>query len=363
MKPLLLTLALFLNASVTLLYGGALEDGQSNSDDILRPNDVVKLAVYGQDKLTSSVRILKTGNATFPLIESVKIGGLSVGEATKLITDLYNKDFLVDPKVTLTISESATEFVSVIGEVVTPGPVDIPETGNLNILSAIASAGFLTETADRSKIQIIRADGTSSVMTYSQVQGKQGLATLQSADRIIVHKSPFAGASVSVIGHVTKPGPVTIPPTGNLDIATALSSAGGPTLLADTSRIQIVRSGGSTTLLSLGAIKGAAGGSLLQNGDRIIVNESPYARSTITISGQIKKPGVVNFPPDALDGRFSLATAIALSGGITELGNEKKITLIRKGKVYLINFQEDRRRGKTNWLAPGDIIRIPDRVW
>ena len=55
---------------------------------VLRPNDVVELSVYEEPDLTKIATILKTGEASFPLIGSVNLEGLSLGEAAEKIRAL-----------------------------------------------------------------------------------------------------------------------------------------------------------------------------------------------------------------------------------------------------------------------------------
>ncbi|MDB4435570.1 polysaccharide biosynthesis/export family protein, partial [bacterium] len=44
---------------------------------VLRPNDVVELSVYEEPDLAKIATILKTGEASFPLIGAVNLKGLS----------------------------------------------------------------------------------------------------------------------------------------------------------------------------------------------------------------------------------------------------------------------------------------------
>ena len=163
----------------------------AGTDDVtyvLRPNDTIRLAVYEEPDLSVQVRILKTGQASFPLIGSVEIGGLSVSAAAAKIRELYAKDYLVDPKLTLTVDEYATEFISVIGAVRNPGQIPMPVSGQLDLASAMATAGGLAETADANSIQLVRASGTTSTYSMAAIQGEAGRVKLGPGDRH--HRQP-----------------------------------------------------------------------------------------------------------------------------------------------------------------------------
>lgn len=215
---------------------------------ILRPKDTIQLEVYQEDDLSVEVCILKTGEASFPLIGSVPIAGLSVGAATEMIRARYLKGYLNDPKITLSVKEYAAEFISVIGSVKIPGQIPMPSSGRMDLASALASAGGLAPDADENGIRLVRASGTAADFTMTAIRGASGGTQLAPGDRVIVHKSPFTDKKVSVLGHVGKPGPVAFPPSGRLDLVNAIALAGGITGLANPKKIMINRKGTTTTV-------------------------------------------------------------------------------------------------------------------
>lgn len=250
-----LRLLLFVLMSTAAFGAGPVDDATYT----LRPNDTIRLAVYEEPDLSVQVRILKTGQASFPLIGSVEIGGLSVVAAASKIRDLYAKDYLVDPKLTLTVDEYATEFISVIGAVKIPGQIPMPVSGHLDLASAMATAGGLSENADTNGIQLVRASGTTSNFSMGSISGTAGRIQLAAGDRIIVNQSAFVGKSLSVLGQVAKPGPVAFPLNGRLDLVNAIAMAGGLTELANPKKVSINRKG-SVTVVDFKAIS--------QRGDR-----------------------------------------------------------------------------------------------
>ena len=250
----LLRLILFVLVSAAA-YGAEKEDATY----ILRPNDTIRLAVYEEPDLSVQVRILKTGQASFPLIGSVEVGGLSVVAAASKIRELYAKDYLVDPKLTLTVDEYATEFISVIGAVKNPGQIPMPVSGRLDLASAMATAGGLAENADANGIQLVRATGTISNLSMSSISGASGRIQLAAGDRLIVNQSAFVGKSLTVLGQVAKPGPLAFPLNGRLDLVNAIAMAGGLTELANPKKVTISRRG-NVTIVDFKAVS--------QRGDR-----------------------------------------------------------------------------------------------
>ncbi len=241
--PLVRHLVLF---SIFLL--GLTHAAPEDGTYVLRPNDTIRVAVYEEPDLSVQVRILKTGQASFPLVGSVDVGGITVSAAAKKIRDLYAKDYLVDPKLTLTVDEYATEFISVIGAVKNPGQIPMPVSGNLDLASAMATAGGLAETADANSIQLVRASGTTSTFTMDSISSTSGRIKLEPGDRVIVNQSVFVGKTVTVLGQVGKPGPLPFPLNGRLDLVNAVAFAGGLTELANPKKVTVNRRGTVTVL-------------------------------------------------------------------------------------------------------------------
>lgn len=242
---------------------------------LLKPDDTIRMEVFEEADLATRTRILKSGEAVFPLIGSVKLGGLSIEKATERVRELYAKDYLVSPKVTLTVEQYAMEYIDVLGSVTTPGRVPIPQTGQLDVATALASAGGLSANADPDRIDLVRADGSRRTFTAAGIKGD--------------------------------------------------------------------------------------GGTTLKAGDRLLTYESPFSGKTVTLRGQVRKPGPMRFP---LDGKLDLLTAISLAGDLTDLANQKKITVTRGQKVTTIDLRTlTSDTSKTFQLQPGDIINVPERIF
>jgi len=219
----------------------------AQQDPVLRSEDTVSMTVYGEADLATRTRVLKSGEASFPLIGLVKIGGLTVAEATAKLHELYAADYLVDPKVALTIDAYAAEFASVVGAVNSPGQIPIPPEGKLDLAAVLAAAGGLNATADTSRITLARRDGASSDHSLQSIQADGG-PQVRAGDRVIAYASPFAGKFVTIRGQVRRPGPLGFPLDGKLDLITALTLAGDFTDLANPKKITLTRKGRNIVL-------------------------------------------------------------------------------------------------------------------
>ncbi|MEP2774891.1 MAG: polysaccharide biosynthesis/export family protein [Luteolibacter sp.] len=225
----------------------AINEQAESSSYVLTANDVVQLAVFKEPDLTVQTKILQSGEVVLPLVGVVKVGGLSISEATRKVRDLYAADYLVDPKVALTVEQYAVHQVSVLGAVTSPGQIPIPASGKLDVAAALASAGGLTENADPERITLVRADGSSSHLSRGGIE-RGNPVQLSAGDRLIVSESRYLNQSVTFVGEVRNRGLVSFPVDGDLDLVTAISQAGGLTGLANPRKVSVNRKGRVTVI-------------------------------------------------------------------------------------------------------------------
>jgi protein involved in polysaccharide export with SLBB domain len=141
-------------------------ESRSGSDTyLLRANDLIRITVFQEDDLLTETRISTSGFITFPLLGTVYLKGKSVAEATAEIRKRLDKDYIINPQVTLTVLAYAQQWVTVLGEVQKPGQIEIPTEGGLDLLGAIALAGGYTRVADPSRVIVRRTvDGHDVVL-------------------------------------------------------------------------------------------------------------------------------------------------------------------------------------------------------
>lgn len=160
------------------------------------PQNVLQIDVYyGRDKnLERKVRVSSTGYINFPLLGEVEVSGLTVNEAAKKLTELLEKDYLVNPQVSIFIEEYST--VSVIGQVTKPGTY--PIKGRLTVVEAISLAEGFTKIAAPNGVKVLRTnpDGTKTTMNVKAgdiINGgkKEDDIQLQSGDIVTVPESFF----------------------------------------------------------------------------------------------------------------------------------------------------------------------------
>jgi polysaccharide export outer membrane protein len=123
---------------------------------LLRPDDTVQIKVYQEDDLTTTARVGVDGNIAFPLLGSVPVGGLNLADAAELIRTRLDRDYVVNPHVTMTITEFGKRRFTILGQVDKPGSYEFSGDQSVTLLEAVAMAGGFTRLADPGRIRVAR---------------------------------------------------------------------------------------------------------------------------------------------------------------------------------------------------------------
>jgi polysaccharide export outer membrane protein len=125
---------------------------------IIGVGDVIEIQVFGDESMSTKGRVLADGTITMPLVGPVTVVG-KTPEALAASLEPQLHRWIQVPKVTVILLESQVS-VAVIGEVKTPGVVDLGTPAG--VLQALAKAGGMTEFADWSGIYVLRSRGKST---------------------------------------------------------------------------------------------------------------------------------------------------------------------------------------------------------
>ena len=164
---------------------------------VLGPNDYVGVEVFGEDDLRTNGRLNPEGNLSVPLLGSVHLAGLTLTQAASKLTELYGRDYLVNPKVNVMLLGYAKRRFSILGQVGRPGSYEMPESspGGIDLLEAIALAGGYTRIAAPERITVRRQSATGDqvfkVNAKKFNKGGGGGFRVEPGDTITVGESIF----------------------------------------------------------------------------------------------------------------------------------------------------------------------------
>lgn len=136
-----------------LLSLGGLARAEGNAQYRLASGDVIRISVFGEKDLSiDEISLSDAGTFSYPFIGEVQARGKTAAELEALLVEHLRGDFLVDPRVSVSVLKYRQFFIS--GEVKSPG--GYPYQPGLTLRRAAALAGGLTERASENRITIIR---------------------------------------------------------------------------------------------------------------------------------------------------------------------------------------------------------------
>jgi polysaccharide biosynthesis/export protein len=243
----------------------------------LGPGDLLDIEVFDTPELSTHIRVTQDGFANLPVLGRIELAGLSADEAARTIEDeLRHRNLLLEPHVTVFITEYASQGATVSGEVREPGIY--PTLGKRRMLDMLAIAGGLSATAGKTVSIIHRDDPDHPQNVALQASpahlGAQLNPEIFPGDTIVVAK---AGV-VYIVGDVAKAGGFLVDNNEPLSTAQALALAGGPDRTASLSKTRLIRKvdgGRQEYVLDLAKLlKGEQADLPLKDGDIIWVPSS-----------------------------------------------------------------------------------------
>jgi len=150
--------------------------------ETLRPGDVIQLQFTLDRELNSSIVVNERGEAVFPKLGALPVTRFTIGTISDTLRSRY-AEFLRNPELDVAVLRRVT----VNGEVRLPNVymVDVTST----VRDAIAKAGGLLETAQKSSVVIVRGNQRIRVPDWDRNVGP--LADLRSGDQVVVGRKPW----------------------------------------------------------------------------------------------------------------------------------------------------------------------------
>lgn len=209
----------------------------------IRPGDVIDIVVYGHQEMSRVVKVNPNGTLDFPLLQNIPVDGLNLSELREVIVVQLSKYIDRPPFVTVSLVDTYTINVIVLGQVIRPGSYQIP--ANSTVQGAIGQAGGLLPGANISAIKVNREKGGGNngenqavdLMQFLISGNSELLPPLENGDMIVV-PSYSSSITIKVMGEVNRPGSYDVI-TGHNNLLDIIFLAGGPTEKANLKKIQL----------------------------------------------------------------------------------------------------------------------------
>lgn len=168
----------------------------AEADYTLREGDQIQMSVFNEPELAVSGKVRKDGTVQFPLVGALRIAGLSQLSAARLVEQAYREDYLVNPEVSLFVSQFTPQRITVLGQVQRPGSLELPPEKQLTILQVLGMAGGPTRIASLKRVTVKRqVNGRQQAIKVdvdSMIKdGREKIFFVQEDDVITVPESLF----------------------------------------------------------------------------------------------------------------------------------------------------------------------------
>lgn len=260
----------------------------------LGPGDEVIIDIWGTSQNTIRQQISPDGTINIEKIGPVSLSGMTVSEANGYLKRVLGKTYsgLDTPdgtlEIRLTLGNTRTIQINVMGEVVQPGTYALSSFST--VFHALYRAGGVSDIGSLRNVQVTRNGKTvAKVDVYDFImKGKtQDDIRLQEGDVIIV---PAYEALVQISGNVKRP--MKFEMKKNETLATLISYAGGFSADAYTRSLRVVRQNGEE--YEINTVKEIDYSAYpMRNGD-VVTAEAILNRFTnkLEVRGAVYRPGI-----------------------------------------------------------------------
>lgn len=192
-----------MTAAQHVAFGAPSAVGSADSQYRIGAGDKLNVRVFQVPDLSLEDLVVDASGALqLPLIGAVQSAGRTPGELSSDIEQRLAVRYLRDPKVTVTVTEAASQKVTLDGAVTKPGVYEM--RGSTSLIQAVAMAEGPARTADLSKVAVFRnIEGVRSVALFDLDAIRQGRAEdpqILGDDIIVVDSSRVNAAIREVLG-------------------------------------------------------------------------------------------------------------------------------------------------------------------
>jgi polysaccharide biosynthesis/export protein len=210
----------------------------ANSNTKLGIGDLIEVSVFGVPELSTKTRVSGSGDVYLPLIDYVHVADLTTDEAQELLQKrLEDGGFVRGPHVSIFVDESASQAITMVGELGHPGVY--PAVGERHLFDLISTAGGFTDKAGRNVTIVRHGDSAEKIelqLSSNLAEDTQNNVEVFPGDTIIVSRAGI----IYVVGDVNHPSGFLIE-DNHLSVLKALALAGGSTRTSALTKTRILR--------------------------------------------------------------------------------------------------------------------------
>jgi len=168
---------------------------QDFSNYRIGPTDVLSVEVLQAEELKREGAVDAAGNFSMPIVGDIMVGGKTPSEVRQLIAEKLRGGYILDPQVSVNITEAHSQMVTVDGAVKNPGMY--PVTGRMTLQQAVASARGVERIADLDTVIVFRdvnQERRAALFSLNEIRsGRQVDPQIYANDIVVVGENAVRG--------------------------------------------------------------------------------------------------------------------------------------------------------------------------
>jgi len=189
--------------------------------------DVIEITAFQEEEITGEFLVEASGAITFPLLGPVPVAGMTLASISVVLEELLERDFYVDVQLKVNVEVFASQPVTLLGEVHSPGTYYLE--GRTTLTDLLSKAGGLKSSAgpvlELRRTARIEGEGPPEPLIFETAKLSTGEIgrdlILQSGDVLYVSPKQI----YFITGEVARPGQYEI--SLGMTLMQAVSQAGG----------------------------------------------------------------------------------------------------------------------------------------
>ena len=275
----------------------------------LGPGDAVIIDIYGASQKTEQCTVSPDGDVTIEGYGPVQVSGLTVAQANARLRSTLGSRY-TSSRVRLTVGQTRTIMVNVMGEVRLPGTYTL--SAFATVFHALYMAGGTNDLGTLRNIKVYRSGRLVTVVDiYDYILNGRLTGNVRLAEGDVIVVGPY-DCLVNISGKVKRP--MFYEMKKNESVASLLKYAGSFTGDAYTKAVRVNRkTGREYSVYNVGEFDFSS--FQIADGDSVEVDSIlPRFANTVEVRGAVFRPGKYN-----LGGQInSVRTLLAQAEGVTE---------------------------------------------
>ena len=275
----------------------------------LGPGDAVIIDIYGASQKTEQCTVSPDGDVTIEGYGPVQVSGLTVAQANARLRSTLGSRY-TSSRVRLTVGQTRTIMVNVMGEVRLPGTYTL--SAFATVFHALYMAGGTNDLGTLRNIKVYRSGRLVTVVDiYDYILNGRLTGNVRLAEGDVIVVGPY-DCLVNISGKVKRP--MFYEMKKNESVASLLKYAGSFTGDAYTKAVRVNRkTGREYSVYNVGEFDYSS--FQIADGDSVEVDSIlPRFANTVEVRGAVFRPGKYN-----LGGQVnSVRTLLAQAEGVTE---------------------------------------------